>query len=139
MLTKGVMAMIEEVTEGPTPSSSIEDGFEEKAAREWAMILHFSMLAGYLVPIAGFIAPLVIWQIKKEELPSLDEHGKLVANWLISSVIYGVVGFFLLFLIIGIPILAALGICNIVFPLIGGLKANQGEVWRYPLTIQFIS
>ena len=131
--------MNEESTAGSSPSSSIEDGFEENTAREWAMILHFSMFAGYLVPIAGFIAPIIIWQIKKDELPSLDEHGRLVANWLISSVIYGVVGFFLIFLVIGIPMLAALGICNIVFPLIGGLKANQGEVWRYPLTIQFFS
>ena len=49
--------MNEESTAGSSPSSYIEDGFEEKTAREWAMILHFSMFAGYLVPIAGFIAP----------------------------------------------------------------------------------
>jgi hypothetical protein len=76
MLTEGVMAMNEESTAGSSPSSSIEDGFEEKTAREWAMILHFSMFAGYLVPIAGFIAPIIIWQIKKDELHT----GKVTLN-----------------------------------------------------------
>jgi len=116
----------------------LEDSFEEKTAREWAMYLHFSMFAGYLVPIAGFVAPIIIWQVKKDELPSLDEHGRIVTNWLISNLIYSVIGFFLVFLVIGIPILIVLGILNLAFPLIGGLKANQGEVWQYPLTIKFV-
>ena len=102
------------------------------------MYLHFSMFAGYLVPIAGFVAPIIIWQVKKDELPSLDEHGRIVTNWLISNLIYSVIGFFLVFLVIGIPILIVLGILNLAFPLIGGLKANQGEVWQYPLTIKFV-
>jgi len=44
------------------------------------MFLHFSLLAGYVVPIAGLIAPIIIWQLKKNELPGLDEHGKVVAT-----------------------------------------------------------
>src|SRR4051794_824783 len=54
----------------------------------WAMFLHMSILAGYVVPIAGFVLPVLIWQVKKGELPGLDEHGKVVVNWLISKLIY---------------------------------------------------
>src|SRR6187431_2675255 len=47
----------------------------EAALRQWAMFLHLSMLAGYLVPFAGLVAPVVIWQIKKSEMPGIDVHG----------------------------------------------------------------
>ncbi|MDE0960618.1 MAG: DUF4870 domain-containing protein [Planctomycetota bacterium] len=123
----------------PTNLDTYESQQEQKTTCEWAMYLHFSLLAGYLIPIAGFVAPLIIWQVKKDELPELDAHGKIVTNWLISSLIYGVISFFLIFMIVGIPLLAVLGILNVVFPIIGGLKANQGKCWKYPLSIQFIS
>lgn len=60
-------------------------------AKQWAMFLHFSILAGFVIPIAGLIVPIIIWQIKKTELPEIDAHGKVVANWIISAIIYGVV------------------------------------------------
>jgi uncharacterized protein len=111
----------------------------EAQTRQWAMFLHLSLLAGLLVPLAGLIVPIVIWQIKKDELPGLDAHGKVVMNWIISEVIYGVACFVLFFLIIGIPLLFALGIVAIVFPVIGAIKANEGVVWKYPLSIIFLS
>lgn len=117
---------------------SVEHRQEDKATREWAMYLHLSLLSGFVILVAGFIAPIIIWQVKKDELPEIDVHGKIVTNWIISSLIYTVVSIFLVFLVIGIPCLMVLGILNIAYPIIGGLKANQGEVWRYPLSIQFI-
>ena len=64
---------------------------KEHDTRQWAMFLHFSLLAGYAVPMAGLIAPIVIWQVKKEELPGLDMHGKIALNWIVSYLIYGFV------------------------------------------------
>lgn len=101
------------------------------------MLLHLSLLAGFLVPMAGLIAPIVIWQIKKTELPGIDVHGKIVANWVISAFLYGVGCFLLVFVLVGIPLFIALGIMAIVFPIIGGIKANNGEAWKYPLSIPF--
>ncbi len=69
----------------------------EQQTRQWAMFLHFSQLAAFLVPLAGLIVPIVIWQIKKTELPGIDVHGKIVINWIISEVLYGFVSFILLF------------------------------------------
>jgi uncharacterized protein len=110
----------------------------DKEANLWAMFLHLSSLAGCIIPLAGFIAPIVIWQIKKDESPMIDEHGKIVVNWIISSVIYGCICLLLSFLLIGIPLLFVLALLSLIFPIIGGVKANNGELWKYPLTIQFL-
>ncbi len=101
------------------------------------MLLHLSQLANFLVPLGGLIVPIVIWQVKKTELPGIDVHGKIVVNWIISALLYGIGCFILFFLLIGIPMLVALGIIAIIFPIVGGIKANNGEAWKYPLSITF--
>jgi uncharacterized Tic20 family protein len=109
-----------------------------RQTRQWAMFLHLSLLAVFIIPLAGLVAPVLIWQLKKSQLPDIDVHGKIVMNWLISSLIYGVIGFLLKFVLIGFPLLLALGVVAVVFPIIGGVKANNGEVWRYPLSMRFL-
>jgi uncharacterized Tic20 family protein len=111
---------------------------ERQAEQErlWAMLMHFSLLLSYA--FIGLVLAIVIWQVKKKELPGIDAHGKNVANWIISEVIYGVISFILCMALIGVPMLMALGVIGIVFPIIGGIKANNGQVWKYPLTITFI-
>ncbi len=106
--------------------------------RRWAMFLHLSQFAGYVVPLAGLVVPIVIWQLKKVELPGIDVHGKNVVNWIISEIIYAAIGFILTFVIIGSPLLIALGIIGIIFPIVGGIKANNGDVWKYPLSFSFL-
>jgi uncharacterized Tic20 family protein len=110
----------------------------QKDVKLWAMLIHFSLFAGYVVPFAGLIAPILLWQIKKADLPEVDAHGKMVVNWIISSFIYLLVGGLLTFFLVGIAVLLAVGVMAVVFPIIGGIKANNGEFWKYPLTIEFI-
>jgi uncharacterized Tic20 family protein len=110
----------------------------ERQARQWGMFLHLSQFAGYLLPGLGFIAPILIWQMKKAELPELDPHGKNVVNWLISLIIYLAVSSVLAIVLIGIPLLIVLGVLAVVFPIIGAIKANSGETWKYPLTISLL-
>jgi uncharacterized Tic20 family protein len=104
---------------------------------QWALFLHLSQLAGFIVPFAGWIAPVLIWQLKKEEMPALDPHGKVVVNWILSELIYGAIAAILIFVIIGIPLLIALAVIGIIFPIIGAVKADNGIVWEYPLSIKF--
>jgi uncharacterized Tic20 family protein len=111
---------------------------QDQETRKWAFILHISVLAGFVLPPAGFIAPIVIWQLKKNELAGIDAHGKNAVNWIISAAIYMLVCVPLVFVIIGIPMLIALGAAGIVFPIIAAIKANNGEVWKYPLSISFV-
>jgi uncharacterized Tic20 family protein len=116
----------------PTPATNQE-------ARQWATFLHLSLLAGFLVPGAGFILPIVLWQVKKDELPGIDAHGKVVANWLVSALVYGIAGSLLMFVLIGFPLLGLLALLAVVFPIIGAIKANEGVLWPYPLSIRFFS
>jgi uncharacterized Tic20 family protein len=111
---------------------------QDRQTRQWATLLHISLLAGVLVPLAGLIVPILIWQLKKEDLPGLEPHGKMVLNWILSLLLYGVLSCLLIIVLVGLPLLLALGIVAIVFPIVGAIKANEGVVWKYPLTIAFI-
>ena len=111
---------------------------QSQEARKWAMFIHFSQLAGFLIPLAGLIVPILIWQLKKEDMPEIDIHGKIVTNWIISQLIYGLIFAILSLLIIGIFLLIALGIISIIFPIIGGIKASEGNTWKYPLSFTFV-
>lgn len=121
---------------GDAPVVAVDTG---KEIRLWSMLLHLSQLANFLLPFGGLILPIIIWQVKKTELPGIDAHGKVVMNWILSAIIYGMVCFLLCFVFVGIPLVMILGIIAIIFPIIGGLKANNGEVWKYPLSIPFFS
>jgi len=113
-------------------------GLTTAEVNNWGMLIHFTQFCGYLVPLAGMVVPIVLWQMKKNDSPIIDHHGRVVANWIISEIIYAFVSVLLVFLIIGVPLLIGLGIVGIVFPIIGGVKAGSGEVWEYPLSIQFL-
>jgi uncharacterized Tic20 family protein len=106
--------------------------------RQMGLFLHLSQLLNVILPPAGIIAPIILWQIQKDKMPALDAHGKMVANWLISSLIYFVISLVLSLVLIGILGLIAFGIMGVVFPIIGAIKANNGELWEYPLTIKFL-
>lgn len=106
--------------------------------RQMGMFLHLSQLASLVVPLLGIVLPIVLWQTQKEKMPALDAHGKMVVNWMISCVIYAVVSVILVFVVVGILLLIALGVIAVVFPIIGAVKANNGELWKYPLTIPFL-
>jgi uncharacterized Tic20 family protein len=111
---------------------------EEKETRKWGALLHFSILAGHVVPLAGLVVPIAIWQLKKIDLPGIDAHGKNAVNWIISLIIYIAISIVLVFIVIGIPILVVLGALSLIFPIVGGIKAANGEVWKYPMAISFL-
>jgi len=116
--------------------------------RTWAMWLHLSALLGLFTGGLGYIAPIVIWMIKKDDLPGVEPHGKAVLNALLTSLIYSLIGGVLALLLVlvtfGIAalLLIPLGLLlaglSIAVPIIGGMKANNGILWHYPLSIRFI-
>lgn len=113
-------------------------GRKSTGVNQWCAYIHFGQLAGYVVPFAGFILPIALWQMKKDESPMIDRHGKSVANWLISGMLYGLICGILTLVVIGVAGLMVLGFAGVAFAILGGLKANEGELWKYPLTIEFL-
>lgn len=107
--------------------------------RQFAMFLHISQFAGVIIAGLGWILPLVLWLTKKDTSAYIDANGKVVMNWIISSLIYGIAGGILIILGIGFIILIALGICSLIFTIIGAIKASNGEIWRYPLSINILN
>ena len=122
--------MSEIETAAPTPA-------DDKELKLWSTLLHLSLLAGLIIPLGGLIVPIVIYILKKDEIPGLEPHWHVVINWMISAIIYAAISFILMILVIGIFMLWALGLLCLVFPIIGAIKANDGEVWKYPLSIEF--
>lgn len=107
--------------------------------RQMGLFLHLSQLANIILFPVGIILPVVLWQTQKEKIPQLDAHGKMVVNWMISSTIYAFICIPLIFLfLLGVLLLLVLAVLGIVFPIVGAVKANNGELWEYPLTIRFL-
>lgn len=111
---------------------------EESQERTWGMVCHLSALAGFIIPFGNIIGPLIVWLIKKDESPFVDDQGKESLNFQISITIYCIVAAILILIIIGIFLLIGLGILALVLIIMAAVKANSGEKFRYPLTIRLI-
>lgn len=120
---------------GGEPTSATPPPERDRETNQWAMFIHFSILAAWVVPVAGLVVPILLWQIKKDELPGIVPHAHVVLNWIVTSMIYAAICIILIVVVIGIFGLVALGLVTIIYAIIGGLKANEGEVWEYPGTI----
>ena len=111
---------------------------QQQDERMWAMFCHLSAFAGYIVPFGSILGPLVIWSIKKEQFPAIDEHGKEALNFQISIAIYMIISAILIVIVIGIFLLIALAVFRLILIIMASIKANNGEYFKYPLSIQFI-
>ncbi|MEA4916040.1 hypothetical protein SDC9_164488 [bioreactor metagenome] len=107
-------------------------GLEENT---YLMLMHLTQFAGAIVPLAGFIIPILMWTTNKDTNANVDKHGKNILNAMISYAIYAVV---FCITVIGIPLAALLGVAYTIFMVIAAVKGNNGEYWKYPFTIQFI-
>lgn len=112
-------------------------GGDDKELKLWSTLLHLSLLAGLIIPLGGLIVPVVIYILKKDDVPGLEAHWNVVINWIISAIIYAVICFILMIIVIGVFLLWGLALLGLIFPIIGAIKANDGEVWKYPLSIEF--
>ena len=109
-----------------------------KDERTWAMLCHFSAFTGLIFPFGNFLAPLIIWLTKKEELPFVEDQGKEVLNFQISMTIYLLISGILCIILIGIPIVIGLIIFSFIITIIAAISANDGKSYRYPLNLKLI-
>ena len=108
--------------------------------RSWCVACHLSALAGFVIPGVGHIlGPLIVWLIKRGDSPEIDAHGKEALNFQISILIYNLVAGVLCLVLIGFALLLVLHILNVVFVIVAALKAGEGEMYRYPLTIRLVT
>lgn len=110
-----------------------------KDARQWAMFCHLAGLAwmiAWLLPIiGGVVGTLIVWQVKKDDDPFIDENGRRAFNFQLSMLIYSLG---LAITVIGIVLLPVVAILDIVFTIIAAIRAGDGKGYSYPLSIEFI-
>ena len=112
---------------------------ENNSAVTWATFCHLGALSLYIgIPFGNIIVPLVIWLIKKNEFPFVDEQGKEALNLQISMSIYGLIAGLLCYVFIGFILLPVLVITDISLVIMAIIKTNKGEGYRYPFTIRVI-
>lgn len=129
----------EQPTDPLPEGQAVADEASAKEERTWALACHLSSLSAYIgVPFGNIIGPLIVWLIKKDQMPLVDDQGKEALNFNLSVTIYGLVAGILIFVIVGIFLLIALGIFHIVMTIVAAVKAYDGTAYRYPLTIRFI-
>ncbi|MGG6461697.1 DUF4870 domain-containing protein [Solilutibacter silvestris] len=106
--------------------------------RQWGMIAHLSALAGLIVPFGHLLGPLIIWMVKKDTMPFVDDQGKEALNFQITLSIALFVCFLLIFVAIGIVLMPLVGLAGLILAVIAGIKANEGVAYRYPFTLRLI-
>ena len=131
----------------PEPPAPPVGGAVTNEERQWALFTHLSGLLVFTgIPFANVLGPLILWQIKKNESAFLDDQGKEALNFQISFSLLMIglvfVGFVTMFFLIGFVILLAAlvaFVAGIVLSVLGAIRANNGEYYRYPWTWRLVT
>jgi uncharacterized Tic20 family protein len=112
----------------------IPESTHNKDDKLWIVLCHLSLLLG-----VGFLLPLIVYLVKKQDSPLVANHAKEALNFHISVYIYGFISAILCFICIGIPLVIALCIGSVVCSILAAVKASEGSFYRYPLTLRLVS
>jgi uncharacterized Tic20 family protein len=108
--------------------------------RTWCILCHASALLGLVFHFLGhLLGPLIVWLAKRGDSAAIDAHGKESLNFQLSMLIYDVIAGILCVVLIGIPLLIALWVANTVLVIVASIRASEGQLYRYPFTIRFLS
>lgn len=119
-----------DTTELPPPSP--EAGGPTQDERTWALLAHVLSIVG------SFIAPLVIWLVKKEDSAFVAEHARESLNFQITVAIASIAASALICVGIGALLLPVIAVADLVLVILATLKAGEGEPYRYPLTLRLV-
>jgi uncharacterized Tic20 family protein len=110
-----------------------------KEEQNWAMLCHLSALAGFLLPYGNIFGPLIVWLMKRAEMPQVDAHGKEAVNFQITVSIALTICIPLMFILIGIPLLFIIGIGALIMTIMAAVKVSNGNFdYRYPFALRLI-
>lgn len=118
--------------QSPTDAKAYTGPAPDKDSKTMAMLAH---LLGILL---GFLGPLIIWLMKKEQSPFIDDQGKEALNFQLVLLIGYVIGGATTFVCVGFIILPIVWVAGLIFGIMGTMKANEGIAYRYPFNIRFI-
>ena len=117
---------------GQQPAYGAPQPMTDADSRLWAMLAHLGII------LFGFLPPLIIWLVFRERSAFVDDQGKEALNFSILATIAYVVSSILIFAIIGIFMVIAVGIAVLILCIMAGIAANRGERYRYPLNWRIV-
>jgi len=104
-----------------------------------------AMLCHLLAIFTGFLGPLVLWLVKKDQSPYIDHHGREALNFqitlLLAMLALGSATFILMFVFIGIllvPVMMVVAILAMVAEIIAAIAAQNGVWHRYPFNLRMV-
>lgn len=107
--------------------------------RNWAAACHLAALFGYAsVPLGFFLGPLIVWAVRRDRYPLVDDQGKEAVNFQLSVLLYTLVCIPLICVCVGIVLLVLLAVMQFVLIIVAAVRASSGERYRYPFTIRFL-
>jgi uncharacterized Tic20 family protein len=107
--------------------------------KQWGMLAHLTALATFIVPFGHIVGPLIVYLVKKDEYEFVMDQGKEVLNFQITWSLIFIVSAVLIIVGIGILLLIGFGIAWLVLVIVGTVAANNGQYYRYPFTIKFLT
>ena len=129
----------------PPPADEAAGALVPQEQRTMGMLCHLLSLIGLVVPFGNIIGPLVMWLIKKDEMPFVDDQGKESLNFqitvslvVLTLIILGTVLMIVLIGFLFFLLIPVVGIGAIVLVVIASIKANEGVHYRYPFTLRLI-
>ena len=132
------------------PAATTPAGAPSAEERQWAMFAHLSALLGGLLTsgwagnLGFFIGPLVIWLVKKDTMPFVNDQAKEALNFAITVSIAFLALLILTLMTLGVgalltvPLMLISGVAALVFIIIAAIKANEGVAYRYPFSLRLI-
>ena len=124
----------------PNPAAAVYSGAPPtQEERTWAMFAHLSAFAMFVFPLAGnIIAPLIIWLSRRDTSAFVALEAKEALNFNISVAIGWLICSVLIFVLIGVPLAAALSLYWIIMAVVAGVKASEGVGYRYPFILRLV-
>ena len=113
---------------------SVPDHYVRSDERNWSVAVHLSALCALFIPLGHVLGPLVIWLIKRADMPMVDRHGKEALNFQITVTIASFLCGLLMFVGIGLVLLYALLVAAAVLVIMAAVKTSRGEDFSYPFT-----
>jgi uncharacterized Tic20 family protein len=103
-----------------------------------SMLCHLSALGMLLIPFGAVLGPLIFWLIKRDQYIEVNRQGKDALNFQITMQIFFIIAGLLVIVGIGILLIAALVIFNLIVIIIASVKSSNGEYYEYPVSFKFI-
>jgi uncharacterized protein len=124
----------------PKPAAPLYSGAPPtQEERTWAMFAHLSAFAFFVFPLAGnVIAPLIIWQLRRDTSAFVALEAKEALNFNISVALGWVICSVLIFVLIGVPLAAVLSLYWVIMAVVAGVKASEGVGYRYPFILRLV-